>query len=54
MAANEVRSEGADVPNASEASEGARLEILRALEAGEIDVTEATERLAELDDSADD
>jgi hypothetical protein len=32
--------------------EGARLEILRALEAGEIDVATAGERLAALDDAA--
>jgi hypothetical protein len=45
--------EAADDPSDDDASDD-RLEILRALEAGEIDVAEATDRLAALDGSADD
>ena len=41
-------------PVAADATDAARLEILRALEAGEIDVAEATDRLAGLDGSTDD
>jgi Putative adhesin len=41
-------------PQAPDENEAARLEILRALEAGEIDVAEATDRLAGLDGSTDD
>ena len=41
-------------PDAADAADATRLEILRALEAGEIDVAQATDRLAGLDGSTDD
>jgi hypothetical protein len=38
----------------AEAAEAARLAILRQLEQGEIDIAEATDRLARLDEPSDD